>query len=231
MYQRECWLFLGYAAWLIVPMATFYLAIALPRNPFTVALIILAILLQLFIWLWISICLMKATVLLTVNSPIDYHTLSKESLRRIQPVLSVMFLQSLIFLGGFLLLIIPSIIFWVWYAMAQNSAAIDNKPVIESLSYSRQLVSGRFLVVLWRLVTGPLIIALLYAFVSGGLLLTLSSLLDTDISVVLGEDPPLWASLTQSIADVFFIPLFIIYSVLLYQDLKSHPVEKAAPVT
>jgi hypothetical protein len=231
MYQRECWLFLGYAAWIIVPMATFYFAIALPRNPFTIALIILTILLQLFIWLWISICLMKATTLLTHNTPIDYHALSTASLRRIQPVLSVMFLQSLIFLGGFLLLILPSILFWVWYAMAQTSAAIDDKPVVESLSYSRQLVAGRFLTVLWRLVAGPLVIALLYAFVSGGLLLTLSTLLDADMSVVLGENPPLWASLTQSIADVLFIPLFIIYSVLLYQDLKSHPVEKATLVT
>ena len=169
-------------------------------------------------------------VVLSDNKKVDHDALSTASLRRIQPLLVVAFLQGLIIIGGFLLFVVPSVIFWVWYALAQVATGLDDRPVIESLTYSRSLVTNRFFLVLWRLIAGPLVIGLLYAFASGALLLALSTLVQTDLSIVFSDHPPLWVSLIQSIIDIFFVPLFIIYSVLLYQNLKSHPVEKGAPV-
>ncbi|MEK7620294.1 MAG: hypothetical protein AAB413_03595 [Patescibacteria group bacterium] len=230
LYRKEFWLFLGYAAWLLVPAAAFYFAIALPPNPVTTVLIVVTVVLQLFVWLWIFVCLMRATALLLSNKPIDHDVLSTQALRRIQPVLAVVFLQALIVLGGTLLLIIPGIIFWVWYSLAQTAAGLDDKRPVESLTFSRALVQGRFTQVLWRLIAGPIVIGLLYAFVSGAILVILARLLGVDVSIIFSDAPPLWSQIVQSIVDIFFIPLFLIYTVLLYQDLKSHPLEKGDAV-
>lgn len=230
LYRKEFWLFLGYAAWLLVPAATFYFAIALPLNPVTVILIVVTGVLQIFVWLWILICLMRITALLVANTPIDHDVLTTQALHRIKPVLSVVFLQGIIVLGGTLMLIIPGIIFWVWYSFAQIACGLDDKRPLESLSVSRALVQGRFLATLWRLIAGPLVIGLLYAFFSAIILMILASLFGVDPNIVFSDSPPLWSQLVQSIVDIFFIPLFLIYTVLLYQNLKSHPVEKVAPV-
>ena len=231
LYQKEFWLFLGYASWVLVPAAAFYFATALPLNPITFVLIVLTIMLQLFVWLWILVCLMRATAQLTANKPVDHDVLTTQSLKRIQPVLTVVFLQGLIVLGGTLLLIVPGILFWVWYSLAQVAAGLDDKRPIESLTLSRALVQGRFFAALWRLLAGPVVIGLLYAFLSGAILLILAHLFGVDVNVIFSDAPPLWAELVQSIVDIFFIPLFLIYTVLLYQDLKSHPVENAQRVT
>lgn len=230
LYRKEFWLFLGYAAWLLVPAAALYFAIALPPNPVTAVLIVVTVVLQIFVWLWILVSLMRATALLTTNKTIDHDILSTQALRRIQYVLAVAFLQALIVLGGTLLLVIPGIIFWVWYSLAQVAAGLDDKRPIESLTLSRTLVQGRFFATLWRLVAGPVVIGLLYALFSGAILIILARLLGADLDMIFSDTPPLWSQLVQSIVDMFFIPLFLIYTVLLYQDLKSHPVEKAAPV-
>ena len=226
LYTKEFWLFLGYAAWLLVPAAAFYFAIALPPNPVTAVLIVLTVILQLFVWLWILVCLMRATAQLTANKPVDHDVLTTQALKRIQPVLAVVFLQGLIVLGGTLLLIVPGILFWVWYSLAQVAAGLDDKRPIESLTFSRALVQGRFFATLWRLLAGPVVIGLLYAFLSGAILLVLARVFGVDVSVIFSDSPPLWAELVQSIVDIFFIPMFLIYTVLLYQDMKSHPLEK-----
>lgn len=230
LYQKEFWLFLGYTAWLLVPAAAFYFAINLPHNLVTTVLIVVTVVLQIFVWLWILVCLMRATALLTANKPIDHDVLSTQALRRIQPVLAVAFLQALIVLGGTLLFIIPGIIFWVWYSLAQVAAGLDDKRPVESLTLSHAMVQGRFFATLWRLIAGPLVIGLLYAFFIGAILIILARLLGVDISIVFSDSPPLWSELVQSIADIFFVPLFLIYTVLLYQDLKSHPLEKITTV-
>lgn len=230
LYRKEFWLFLGYAAWLLVPAVAFYFAIALPPNPVTAVLIVVTVVLQIFVWLWILVCLMRATALLLANKPVDHDTLSTQALRRIQPVLAVAFLQALIVLGGTLLLIIPGVIFWVWYSLSQVASGLDDKRPVESLAFSRALVQGRFFATLWRLIAGPLVIGLLYAFFSGAILLILARLFGVDISVIFSNTPPLWSELIQSIVDIFFIPMFLIYTVLLYQDLKIHPLEKITTV-
>lgn len=230
LYRKEFWLFTGYAAWLLVPIAAFYFASALPPNPVTTTLLIVTVVLQLFVWLWILVCLMRATALLAVNKPVDHNLLSTQALRRIQPVLTVVFLQALIFIGGLLLLIVPSIIFWVWYSFSQIAAGLDDKRPLESLALSRSLVKGRFFQILWRLMAGPIVIALLYVSLSGLILILIAQPLGVEASMIFSDSPPLWVEIIQSIVDIFFIPLFLIYSVLLYQDLKSHPLEKASPV-
>ncbi|KKW31265.1 MAG: hypothetical protein UY76_C0062G0006 [Candidatus Uhrbacteria bacterium GW2011_GWA2_52_8d] len=231
LYRAEFWMYVGYTAWLVVPTAAFYFASALPRGLATTVLIVLSILAQVFISLWMVVCIMRSTHMLASGQKIDLQKISQEAVRRIQPVLVVAFVQALIILGGVLMLIIPGILFWGWYAFAQLSAAIDDQRPIAALSASRALVQGRFFPVLWRLLAGPIVIGLLYAFILGFVLLFLSNLFGQDASLVFSETPPLWAQLIEVVADVFVIPLLVIYSVLLYGNLKTTALEKVGPVT
>lgn len=230
LYRKEFWLFLGYAAWLLVPAAAFYFAIALPSNSVTSVLVIVTVVLQLFVWLWILICLMRATSLLLANKSVDHDALSTQSLRRIQPVLAVVFLQALIVLGGTLLLVIPGIIFWVWYSLAQVASGLDDKRPIESLTFSRTLVRGRFLTTLWRLIVGPLVITLLYGFVLVAILYLITLPLGIETTQLFSDDPPLWENLVDAIVSMFVTPLYIIYLTLLYLDLKKNQLEKESSV-
>lgn len=235
LYRAQFWLFIGYAAWLLPPLAAFLILTSLPENPLTNTLAILAIFVQIFVSIWMAICIMKSVVLLEQKQVVDPNRLSVESLRRIHPVLIVAFLQILIIFGGLILFIVPAILFWVWYAHSQISTAVDNKRPLDALTYSRALVKGRFFPVLWRLIAGPIVIGLGYTFVLGFILLIIGTILGFDPVVILSDEPPLWTQLIESMGDIFVIPLLIIYSILLYTDLKktlhtSH-LEKDATVT
>ncbi|MBI4435743.1 hypothetical protein HY630_03660 [Candidatus Uhrbacteria bacterium] len=230
LYRKEFWLFLGYAAWLLVPAAAFSFAIALPPNPVTTTLIIVTVVLQLFVWLWIIVCLMRATILLSEQKPIDHDLLSTQALQRIQPVLAVVFLQALLVFGGLLLLIIPSILFWTWYSLAHVAAGVDDRRPIEALAQSRSLVTGRFFSVLWRLVSGPVVITLGYGFLLATMLYGIALLFQLDTTQLLSDHPPLWENLVDIVVYVFMIPLYVIYLTLLYRNLKTTVLEKTSSV-
>ncbi|NQV90291.1 hypothetical protein HQ487_02685 [Candidatus Uhrbacteria bacterium] len=221
LYRANFWLFIGYAAWLLLPLASTLILTSLPEHFIIEILVVVSILAQMFISIWMGISIMQSIVQLEKSEPTDPNEISKKALLRIRPVLIAALLQGLIIFGGLLLLIVPAIIFWVWYAHSQISVAVDGKRPMEALAYSRELVTGRFFPALWRLVSGPVVIGLGYAFILGIILTLVGTILGTDLSVVFSEKPPLWTELLESMADIFIIPLFIIYSVLLYENLKK----------
>lgn len=231
VYRAHFWLLIGYASWMLLPEAVFLVgATFLPKSFATGVLIGLTILIQLFVGLWLVICIMSITRHAFHNHPIDPNEISVHALRRIQSVLGVVFLQTLIILGGILLFIIPGIIFWVWYSMGQVAAALDGQRPMEALATSRALVVNQFWAVLWRLMAGPFVIGLIYAFVLGSVLVVIATVFGQDLATVFSEQPPFWAQLIEAGADVFMVPLLVIYSVLLYEHLKSSLLEKPAPV-
>ncbi|MBI4592142.1 hypothetical protein HY733_01725 [Candidatus Uhrbacteria bacterium] len=221
LYRKHLWLFVGYAAWLVIPTVPLLLTPLIEDNLFTPFLVGVFFLAQIFIFLWLTVCIMRTTVALNEHKPVEASVISSEALRRIQPVLIVAFFQVVIFFGGLLLLIIPGILFWGWYALAQISAGVDDRRPIEALTHSRSLVQGRFFAVLWRLIGGPVIIVLCYAFTLGLLLYGVAGILGLDATILFSQDPPLWQNLIQTATDVFVIPLYVVYSTLLYLALKE----------
>ena len=103
-----------------------------------------------------------------------------------------MFLSGLAVLGGFILFIIPGIIFAIWFCMSQYvfiSEGIVGKKV---LSRSKQLVSGNWWGVLGR------------SFIAGLIMMVI-----------------FWVPFIGSIVNSFFTaPFFVIYVYLMYEDLK-----------
>lgn len=64
----------------------------------------------------------------------------------------ITFLIGIVVMLGFILMIIPGIIFWIWFAFAEFVLIKENLKGTQALSRSRELVRGRFFDVLIRII-------------------------------------------------------------------------------
>jgi len=85
-------------------------------------------------------------------------------LRRLLPLLWVMLLTSMAILGGFLLLFVPALIFMVWFRFAQYHTMSDGERGFRALGASRDLVTGRWFAVLFRVAVPFLFFAIAASF-------------------------------------------------------------------
>ncbi len=115
-------------------------------------------------------------------------------------------LSSFIVMGGSVLLIIPGIIFAIWFSLALYVLVAEDLKGMNALFRSKQLVADKWWSVLWRI----LIITLIVMAFSIGI----QSLGDIFNYKNIG-------SIISSIVVVLFTPLFIAYSFLIYEDLKE----------
>jgi len=108
-------------------------------------------------------------------------------------------LAGCIILVGFLLFIIPGIIFAVWFGLAVYVLVVEGLTGTKALSRSKQLVSGY-----WWPVFGRVLVILAISFV----LNLISSALNIP-------------SIVYSIISLFSAPFFLTYYFLIYEDLKK----------
>lgn len=104
---------------------------------------------------------------------------------------------GLIILGGIILLIIPAVIFGIWYSFTLILVLDKNLSIKEALSKSKKMVSGKFMKIF-----GRFIVFGLFSLV---------------VSIILSMVPFNLGSLAMSFAS----PLFILPTVLLYRDLVA----------
>lgn len=102
---------------------------------------------------------------------------------------------GLIILGGTILLIIPAIIFGVWYSFSTWLVLDKNMGIKESLKVSKQMVSGKF----WKILGRSLVFGL-FAFL---------------VSIVLSIIPYAGEIMLSFIAPLLLLPFY-----LLYRDLS-----------
>lgn len=118
----------------------------------------------------------------------------------------VSLLVGFITLGGFLLLIIPGIIFAVWFSLAVFILIAEDLKGMNALLKSREYVKGKWGGVLWRL------------FFIGALSLIIS-LVPTLIFGLLKI--PFGSEISRFIIGLFLTPLVMTYSFLIYSNLKA----------
>ncbi len=230
IYQKNFWLLLGYAAWLIVPFAAFLIIGKQEElSVIIMALVLLVSAIELFVLLWVSITITQITEDLSQDKPINEERLTL-SIGRISPLLVVSFLQIIIALGGLVLLIIPGLIFSIWYGFAQFPVILSGTSPIKALSESRELVRGRFFPVLWRIFSVPLVIGIMYSAVVGSLIFIIASTTGTDPITVVSSELPMWAETLELLGELLLAPLMLIYTTVLYLDLKKNPLEPPVPV-
>ena len=120
--------------------------------------------------------------------------------------------SGLIMLLGFVLFIIPGIIFCVWYTFVGIIAVLENDTLGDALAKSKSYVKGRWWGILWRILCGFMLVYLTYLIVTFiiGMLL--------GILHVGGE---FTTALVGGVAGGFYMSIMCIYHYTLYTHTKE----------
>ncbi len=135
-----------------------------------------------------------------------HHTI-REAIALLPSYLWIALLSGFIILGGSLLLIIPGIIFSVWFLFSQYALIIDDARGTRALVQSKHIIKGRFWAVCLRILT-----------------IILISILSMAPFAIVGNFDGLQPTITilqQIWTYIFVIPLGICFMSLLYKDLAT----------
>lgn len=222
LYRSSIALLSGYLAWLLVPEIGLVL---LPFLPAGAGNDFLGLVLQLVggvLSLWVSLILIRILSAAAMGRHESLPAVIAASRERFWPFVVAGALMGLVVAGGFILLIVPGLMFFVWYAFSTLEAALGGHNGLPALSASRNLVRGRFWPVAWRLLAGPLVMTAWYAILMGLIFVPLMIATGTTLSAVSGDQPPLWFMAFDTVGQTFFLtPLLLAYSVLLYHSLAA----------
>jgi hypothetical protein len=230
LYRTNFKFFVKIVVWILVPSIILSILPAITTN----TMIFLPInfffsLISLFVGLFISIVLISSIKSLIKKEPIDLMALYNASYSKILSYFWISILAGLAVLGGTILLVIPGIIFSVWFSFAAIIFVIEGVKGTESLKSSKELVKGKFWPVLWRWVAS-------YAIY--GIILTIVVLIPVYIigfsvgqpAAGFNEVSPWWAALLSNVIYSFAVPLFAAVGVLLYNGLKEEKETTVKPI-
>lgn len=131
-----------------------------------------------------------------IKEGISIKSCFREGWHKLLSYFWVAILTSLAVLAGFVLLIVPGIIFWVWFAFAYFVLVCEEIKGVEALKRSKKLVEGYWWPALGRLALIILLVLIVQIF----------------ISVF-----PLISNLVPLVLGIFVM----IYNFVIYQDLTS----------
>ena len=131
-------------------------------------------------------------------------------LERFGTVLGATILQTLIIIGGFILFIIPGLIFIAWYFATINVVMVEGRGTFAALGRSKSLTAGSVGKILGTLILAGLAI-LLVQFVVGLILALVIPALRTNSNI---------SAIESSIVSIFIYPLVTVVVTLLYYDLR-----------
>ena len=144
---------------------------------------------------WGSVALVQAIV--KENDRVEVIQSFKESKHLILPYLWIGILTSLAVAAGLVLLIVPGIIFAIWFCFSSYVLVKEGTRGTKALSKSKELVKGKWWAIFSRMVVLT-IIAFLISFIAG-------------FVPVIGS----------FLGSVLIAPFSIIYIYLIYKDLKQ----------
>ncbi len=204
----------------VIPLIPFYLAIFSGYQSNSL-LVMLLNALTIIINLWVAIMLIMVIDKLIKNQASDLKQIANISFRKIASYFWVMILAVLASLAGFILFIIPGIIFTVWFSFASLINVLENKnnKGIAALQESKNMVKGRWWQIFARLLLPALfvyfililvIVGIIY-IITGGQLNTLES----------SNQAMMTINIITSLISLLITPLLVSFSVILYDNLKE----------
>ncbi|MBI2436358.1 MAG: hypothetical protein HYV41_01265 [Candidatus Magasanikbacteria bacterium] len=234
LYKENFKLFLSYSLLLMVPsliisiggITSAFLFAGLNNLGVAFALfLVLAISMGLFS-IWVGMSFIKVIVMRYVGTEAQsIQSNLGSTVRLILPSLWVSILTGLAVMGGMILLIIPGIIFAVWFGFGMYALVLENKRGTDALKYSKSLVSGRWFGVFWRLVAPVLVFIIIVGIAQwivgipfGSSLQSETATAGTFVYIIL-----------SSILSLLITPLTTIAPTILYQELKKTPLAPQAP--
>ncbi len=152
---------------------------------------------SLFLWLWAA-----ASLVCSLKENTGVKDSYGKGLEVLSPYLWVYFLSVTIILGGLSFFLIPGIIFSIWFSLALFVLIFEGKKGFGVLYKSRQLVSGKFWGVLWRLLILGVIVGI------GSFLIPYPV-------------PDRLRDIVGYLTQLFIAPFFFIYGFLIYTDLSG----------
>jgi hypothetical protein len=165
-------------------------------------LVVVAI--SVIIWAVLEAAILRGAAQATIGDPVDIEASYRWGLRRFGSVLLVAVLVGLTVVVGFLLLIIPGIIFLVFLSVSVPALVIENRRGTEAMKRSWNLVSGSF----WH----ALVVLLVAAIITG----IVSSILR-----LFGGDNWFVGWIFTAIAQIVTAPYTALVAVVLYLDLRA----------
>ncbi len=189
-------------------------------NYFNLILFIFILAVSIFISLWISVFLIELINKAHNKEKIEIKNLYNVSFQKIPSYLWVSFLTGLVTILGLFLLIIPAIIFSVWFAFAPYINVLENKKNKGrvALKNSREMVRGYWGKTFWRLLLPPLFIYLIVMIIIIGLTYAMTGG-EVDLATPNSSANLILNGLTTVIFS-FLSPLFIAFVIILYNNLK-----------
>jgi hypothetical protein len=139
-----------------------------------------------------------------IGRPVDVAASYRYAFARLGGLIGLAFLVALVVGVGFVLLIIPGIIFAVFLAMAVPSFIVERRGVTDSMSRSWNLVSGSW----WHV--------LFVTFVAG----ILASIVNTVLTAI-GGNSFIGYWIASAIAQIITAPFVALVAVVLYVDLRA----------
>lgn len=127
---------------------------------FMVSIILVNLLFTIFSF-WINLAGIKTVAGVVDGKNKSLKEVLKSSFKLLWPFSLLSILVGLIELGGFILLVIPGIIFMVWFGFAKFIFVGENKNIKESIKQSKLIVRGKFWPVLGRTIVFDLFIIII----------------------------------------------------------------------
>lgn len=196
-----------------------YLSVYIPSSTLASSVIILLVIAASIVFtLWASIALARTMGAIYKNEQAsDWRLAFSNSSHLILPVIWTSILVALIVLGGTILLIIPGIIFSIWYSFTFYTVIFEDKRGFNALSSSKALVVGRWWRIFWRLFVPGIIFGLAAALISY-LIVTLVYLVPmTDLGNTVIE------RVLNALVNIAITPLTAGATLVLYFTAKENP--------
>lgn len=167
-----------------------------------------------FIFYWLTVSLVFAVK--NREKKIDFKEALKSGTKWILPLFWISILSSIVVLGGMMLLIIPGIIFSVWFCLASYTLIYEDKRGMNALLKSKDLISGNWWDVFWRniVIFGVgLLISLPFDLLLFSLIFLLKKMAFTKYDYALIA--------LQFVPFLFIYSFNILYFALIYENLKA----------
>lgn len=225
LYKQNIQLFFRYMIALFIPTAVLSVAsIYITTTNQLVALVLSIIMIAAAVAaLWISLSFIQ----IIANRYEGKETMTmvdelKHTQKKIIPSILVSLLTAIAVIVGFVLFIIPSIIFMVWFSFVLHEIVLENKKTIEAMKASKALVTGRWAAVLWRLIAPAVIFTLLTFIIQG--ILSFPTFFISENPSLIGMLINTFIILVTSAVSVLVTPLSTAAPTILYLELKKTPV-------
>lgn len=147
---------------------------------------------------------LRAGAQAVIGDPVDAEASYRYGFRRLGSVILIAILVGIIVFVGFVLLVIPGIVAWVFLSVAVPALVVENRRGTDALGRSFKLVSGSF----WHVLGTVLITAIITGVIGS-------------IVGAIGGSNVILSWIFTSIGQIITVPFTALVIVILYLDLRA----------